>query len=361
MRILHVVNEVDNFGDGIVNVTVDLACTQASLGHQVSVVSSGGAFESLLAAHGITHHRANFTRTPAALREAYRVLREVLAAERPGVVHAHTMTPVVLLRLLRVTGHRRAAAHTSFLLVTTVHNEYQRGVLLMGLADVTVAVSQAVATGMRRRGVPGAKVRVVLNGTLGTPRRRPVAEIDPLPLGGRSIVALGAVSERKGADVLLNAFIRLAPDRPDLHLWYVGNVDWVDIQRRASGLEFAERIHFPGLERQPARYLKSATAFALASRRDPFPLVLAEAREVGVAIVASAVDGIPEALDEGNAGVLVPVDDAAELAAQLGRIVDNPVLAAELATRSRSGIERYSVERMAGAYLDLYATHPQRC
>lgn len=355
MRILHVVNELDNFGDGIVNVTVDLACTQADLGHEVSVVSSGGAFEPLLAAHGVTHHRARFTRTPRVLRSAFRVLGEVVTAEHPSVVHAHTMTPVVLLRVLRAAGRWRGSSRRAFLLVTTVHNEYQRGVVLMGLADVTVAVSQAVAAEMRKRGVPAGKVRVVLNGTLGTPRRRPVAEIAPLPLGGRAIVALGAVSERKGADVLLEAFAQLAPDRPDLHLWYVGNVDWPDIPLRAGRLASAERIHFPGLEREPARYLKSATAFVLASRRDPFPLVLAEAREVGAAIVASAVDGVPEALDEGRAGVLVPVDDPAELAHQLAAVLDDPARVRELTARSRTGVERYSVQRMARDYLAVYS------
>ncbi|MDQ2722542.1 MAG: glycosyltransferase, partial [Actinomycetota bacterium] len=110
MRILHVVNELDNFGDGIVNVTVDLACTQADLGHEVSVVSSGGAFEPLLAAHGVTHHRARFTRTPRVLRSAFRVLGDVVTAERPNVVHAHTMTPVVLLRVLRAVGRWRGTS-----------------------------------------------------------------------------------------------------------------------------------------------------------------------------------------------------------------------------------------------------------
>src|SRR5437868_2017328 len=55
MRIMHVLNHVDEAGNGIVNAAVDLACHQAAAGHGVWVISAGGAYESLLSDFAITH------------------------------------------------------------------------------------------------------------------------------------------------------------------------------------------------------------------------------------------------------------------------------------------------------------------
>ena len=57
LRILHVLNTVRELGNGIINTAMDLAWGQARLGHDVSVASAGGEFESRLAAWGVEHHQ----------------------------------------------------------------------------------------------------------------------------------------------------------------------------------------------------------------------------------------------------------------------------------------------------------------
>ena len=78
----------------------------------------------------------------------------------------------------------------------------------------------------------------------------------------------------------------------------------------AAKTGYGDRIAFFGYQADPRRFLLGSDIFVLASHADPAPLVLAEARDCGCAIVATEVGGIPEMLDRGKAGILVPVEAA---------------------------------------------------
>lgn len=353
MRIMHVVNELVDNGNGIVNVAVDLACTQSADGHDVSVVSRGGDYVELVTRTGVTHHDLPLELSARGVAASRRSMREILRANDPDIVHSHTLMPAGLLFAIRAED-RFARRGPHYRLVTTVHNEYQRGAFLMGASDLTVSVSTAVDEAMGRRHVPASRRSVVHNGVIGSPRRRAFADVAPAEIEGRSILALGAVSHRKGSDVLVSAFEKVADDYPDLSVYFVGNPDWTEEVQRAKTLPCADRIHFVGLDREPARYLKAVTMMVLPSRRDPFPLVLLEAREAGVPIVASRVDGIPEALAHGEAGRLFPVGDADALAGEIRALLDSDSDRAALAKRSGTDIEQFTVRRMTDDYVDLY-------
>ena len=94
--------------------------------------------------------------------------------------------------------------------------------------------------------------------------------------------------------------------------------------------------------------------FALASHADPGPLVLAEAREAGCAIIATSVDGIPEMLDGGKAGILVPPKRPDLFANAIVKVLTDAALLANLRARSRSNVGYFSVNRVANDYLAIY-------
>jgi glycosyltransferase involved in cell wall biosynthesis len=238
--------------------------------------------------------------------------------------------------------------------VATIHNEYQRGVGLMGLADAVVGVSHAVTEAMVARRVPRRRTWTVLNGTIGSPRRMEVGSL-PIPrLSRPAVVAVGAVSHRKGVDIVLDAFGQLLDTVPNAHLYFVGHPDWTEFVEESSHRPYASQVHFEGFVAQPQVYMTSADVFVLASRRDPFPLVLLEALESGCAIVASTADGIPEALGNGDAGLLSPVGDAAALAGHLQAVLTDPELAERLRRSALQAARTFTVERMSEDYLHLY-------
>lgn len=347
MHVLHILNHVLEAGNGIVNVAVDLACLQAQAGCKVGVASAGGGYEKLLMQHGVKHFKLDQTRKPIELIEAARGYRAIVKEFDPNIVHAHMMTGVVLASTLRF--------QSQYALVSTVHNEFQRSAVLMGLADRVIAVSKAVADSMVRRGIPEQKLRVISNGTLGSPRTCQLKECVPVTLKHPAIVTVAGMYKRKGIAELVAAFAQIAADFPTAHLYLVGDgPDRELFEAQAQNTPVSNRIHFERFQAQPQRYLMAADIFVLASHRDPSPLVIPEAREAGCAIVATRVDGIPEALDGGKAGILVPAADSHALAAALTELLNEPPILHAWKDKARQNIERLTATRVHQETLAVY-------
>ncbi len=358
MRILHITNHVQKIGNGIVNVAVDLACLQTERSLDVAVASAGREYETLLANHGISHFKLDQSRTPVKMIKAAWRYREIIKEFQPDIVHAHMMTGVVLAGILKNSGQ--------YSLVSTVHNEFQRSAVLMGLADRVIAVSHAVADSMIRRGIPAKKLRVVANGTLNSPRHRKIQDYQPLPLHHPAITTVAGMYSRKGIGELIEAFNLIAKDFPKAHLYLVGDgPDRVIFETTINSKLFRDgglhkRIHFEGFQPvegfqpEPQRYMLSTDIFVLASHCESFGLVLTEAREAGCAIVASDVDGIPETLDYRQAGILVPPKDSQQLANALAQLLSDTKQLQKWKLRAKQNLERFSTARVNEETLNVY-------
>jgi glycosyltransferase involved in cell wall biosynthesis len=92
----------------------------------------------------------------------------------------------------------------------------------------------------------------------------------------------------------------------------------------------------------------------LASHRDPSPLVIPEAREAGCGIIASDVDGISEALDGGQAGLLVPPADSHALATALVKLLSDPNVLHRWKKQAQHNLERLKVARVNEETLTVY-------
>jgi len=347
MRIMHVVNDHRNLGNGIVNVAIDLACLQARAGHQVFIASAGGDFESLLLEHNVTCVPFKQQRTIWGMFRAALGFRQIINTVKPDVVHGHMMTGVVLARALRF-GNR-------FRLVSSVHNEFQRSATVMGIADVVIAVSEAVSVSMRRRGIPKRKLHVVRNGTIGSPRT--AGHTAAVDLAHPAIVSVAGLYERKGIADLLSAFEITAHRFPEAQLYIVGDgPQRKHFESLASESRWRSRIHFEGFKTNVKSYFQEADIFVLASHADPFPLVLAEAREAGCAIVATNIDGIPEALEHGRCGILVPPHNSSALATALTSLLEDRAVLSSWKAKSASNLAWLSAERVAAETMTVYET-----
>ncbi|MEM9979045.1 MAG: glycosyltransferase family 4 protein [Cyanobacteria bacterium P01_D01_bin.2] len=347
MRVLHILNHIQKVGNGIVNVAVDLACLQAQAGYEVSVISGGGEYETLLAQYKVTHFQLNQTRTWSNLTRAASQYRAIVQRVQPDIVHAHMMTGAVLARSLRLWNR--------YGLVATVHNEFQESAKLMGLADRVIAVSQAVSQSMQHRGIPPHKLRVVTNGTLESPRVGSLTDCPPARLQRPAITTVAGMNSRKGIAELIVAFEKVALDFPEAHLYLVGHgPEKEQFQAQARQTRVANRIHFEGFQSDPRTYLLSTDVFVLASHREPFGLVISEAREVGCAIVASRVDGIPEVLEQGRAGLLVPPGDPQALATTIAGLLKNSTKLNYWKAQAQKNLDWLNVTRVATETLGIY-------
>ena len=346
MRILHVLNHTGRL-NGNVHAAVDLACAQARLGHEVAMCSGGGDFDAVLRRHGVDILIVEQARKPATLVRATLAIGRLMRHWRADLVHAHMMTSAVLAYPgCKLTGTP---------LVTTLHNAFERSAILMALGTRVIAVSEAVGRSMRRRGVPASRLRVVLNGTIGS-ARQPWPAPPPEPLEHPCVLYVGGLHPRKGVGDLLDAFDIVYRSAPQARLYVVGEGPCeAEYRERAARLASRDAIRFCGATTDPRSYLLAADIFALPSHADPAPLVLSEAREAGCAIVATDVDGIPELLEHGRAGILVPVASPACLADALSQLILDPETLASWRSHSQINIETMSIARVAHSTLSVYA------
>jgi len=316
------------------------------MGHSVAIVSGGGAFEALFASYGVKYIVLKQRRTPSNLIKATYKLRSAISSFSPDIIHTHMTTSTGLAFLLR--------RFMKFKLVTTVHNEFEKAAVIMGLGDRVIAVSQAVADSMERRGVPKSKLRVVLNGTIGTPRLS--AELPPTKIFNRpAITFVGGLHPRKGVDDLITAFKTVCVSVPAAFLYLIGSGPYRHTyEELAKESGFGDRIQFCGCQADPRPYLLGSDLFVLASHAEPAGLVLTEAREAGCAIIATAVGGIPEMLDGGNAGVLVPPRRPDLLANAIIKVLNDKKVLAHMRESSRSNLERFTVDRASEECISVY-------
>jgi glycosyltransferase involved in cell wall biosynthesis len=347
MRILHIMNDVTSLGNGIVNTAVDLAIEQARQGHIVAIASAGGGYQPLLERSGVQHLRLDQSRQCAQLWRAALLFRRQLQCFKPDVVHAHMRTGLLLAWLWAQIYRFPLVAHT--------HNVHDRESILMGLAKRVIVVSQSVAQTMKKQRIPAKKIRVVLNRTLGSPRQPQLPDICPASLQGRSIVTVAGMNHRKGIAELIEAFEVVGAQFGDVHLYLVGDgPERTLFESQAQRSNWRDRIHFEGFQHTPQAYMLSADVFVLASRRESFGLVLIEARHVGCAIVASDIDGVAEALDGGEAGMLVPPQNPTALAEAFSKLLVSEDERHKWQERASQGIEAFHVSVMAREVESVY-------
>ena len=356
MRVLHILNDLSDRGNGIINTAVDLALEQARQGLTVAVASADGRYRTLLERSGIRHFDLNQSRRPIELVRAVRVLRSRLREFQPHIVHAHMRTGLLLAWLWR--------HFCDYSLVGHVHSVHDRESDLMGMAERVITVSESVGASMIARGIARKKIRVVLNRTLESPRMPPLRAIPPASLQRPAIVTVCGMNHRKGIAELLAAFEVVGHDIPNSHLYLVGDgPDRKEFERLAARSKWQGRIHFEGYQPLPQAYMLSADAFVLASRRESFGLVLIEARQAGCAIVATNVDGVAEALDGGRAGLLVAPGDVPALAHALCLILGSRNIRERWQCRATSGVDQFHIHRMAdeiqAVYEELRKGEPQ--
>jgi glycosyltransferase involved in cell wall biosynthesis len=168
-------------------------------------------------------------------------------------------------------------------------------------------------------------------------------------------LAVGKLQREKGHDILIKALAVLPTEnRPHAAVAGTGMLK-EDLERLAAAQGVSNRFHLLGFQKNVLGLLKSADFFVMPSRYEGFPIALLEAMALGKPIIAAAVNGIPEAIQDGVNGLLVPPEDEKALAAAIERLVADPREAARLgAAASTTYRERYTLARCCERITEVY-------
>ncbi len=240
------------------------------------------------------------------------------------------------------------------------------------VAATSAAAVVAVSEGMRADilsaypSIPPERTRVIYNG-IDTSEYAPDPSADVLSRyaidpGRPYVIFVGRITRQKGVPVLLRAASLLDPaaqlvlcagaaDTPELR---------DEVTSLVAGLQASRTGVFWIPEMLPKRdiiqLLSHATVFACPSVYEPLGIVNLEAMACGTAVVASRVGGIPEVVEGGVTGLLVPPDDTAALADALNTLLRDPVRAEAMGRAGRErAVKSFSWDTVAAQTAALYA------
>lgn len=220
--------------------------------------------------------------------------------------------------------------------------------------DGVVAISRKIADLLVEGGVHREKIRLIPSGIDPAPFQARKAE-EP----GRAPLRVGTVAvleERKGHLFLLEAAALLKQQGHRLKYRCAGAGSRRQrLERMALSLGLAEDVEFAGFVGDIPEFLSSIEVFVLPSLYEGLGVSVLEAMAAGLPVVATRAGGLPEIVDDGVTGLLVPHGDPQALARAVATLVCRPAMAREMGARGRERVLRdFTMEQMARRNEDYY-------
>jgi len=209
-----------------------------------------------------------------------------------------------------------------------------------------IAVSQEEARAARELGFNPERIHHIPNGT-----RYPSVSA-PATAPRRAIGFFGRLCRQKGADLLLRAVAGI-----DAEVYLHGNgEDEAALRGQCRHLRIGHRVHFMGgcPQRDVVETMREYAVIAVPSRWEGFPYVVLDAFAAGVPVVAARVGGIPDIVQDGINGVLVPSGDSPTLAAALTTLLNDPLRRQTLTTTAQKTLLSYTLRDMVDKTENVY-------
>jgi glycosyltransferase involved in cell wall biosynthesis len=171
------------------------------------------------------------------------------------------------------------------------------------------------------------------------------------------LISISRLSEEKGYRTLLKAVHRIKIEwNNDVRLFIVGEGPEKDnLMGLVREYGISDIVVFPGYMDNACKILKYFDIFVISSLTEGMPITLLEAMRAGMPIVATAVGGIPEALEGGKYGILVPPGNERVLAKNIVELYENNLLREELSRKTKIRFqEEFTVEKMEETYRAVY-------
>lgn len=234
--------------------------------------------------------------------------------------------------------------------------------LVLRWMDAVVAVSEAQAEKIRRASVPERLIRVIPN-AIGDEAFAPADKVHAEKLRGffaepprRIVGAAGRLSPEKGFDVLVAAAAQVLQRQPDTGFILFGAGPLrEDLVQQIKRLGLNGRFVLAGFRPDVTQFLAHLDLAVLASHTEGLPVFVLEACAAGIAVVATAVGGIPEVIEDGANGLLVPPGQPAALADKILALLGDDARRRLLGRRGRKKIrDQFLFTQQSERYQELF-------
>lgn len=219
-------------------------------------------------------------------------------------------------------------------------------------ADYWVGISKGICQHLIDGGMPADRVVHI-------PNFADEREVTPLPRNSFDtpvnkplLLAAGRLHENKGFDILLRALVEI----PEATLWLAGSgPEEASLKALCHELGLNARVRFLGWRNDVTALMRTADVFVCPSRHEGLGSIVMESWAHGCPIVATRSQGPGEVIDDGQTGLLTPIDDVAALAEAITRVLVAPDFRASLVSKASAHYaEYYSETVIVEAYRQLF-------
>lgn len=355
MRILH--TESSTGWGGQENRTLNELLTMRERGHTLAVVSRPGARILERAAEAGFATFAVDMRGAIDLPAIFR-LRSVMKRFRADIVNTHSGrdTQLAGMAARSIFGQRPCIVRTRHLALP-ITSKFTYSVL----PDHVVTVSRFVENYLVAAGVPRDRITTVATGVDFAHYDRSAVAGDlrselGLPPDALLIGTVAILRAKKGHADILDAVPAVLQRFPDAHFVFAGDgAQTANLKARIAADGLTERVHLLGLRRDVTNVLASLDVFVLPTHQEALGTAFIEAGAMGLPTVATNIDGVPEVVQDGRTGLLVPVMDGAAIAEALGKLLADPIYRQGMGANAAEFVRRkFSREVMAQGMERLY-------
>jgi glycosyltransferase involved in cell wall biosynthesis len=347
---------------GAEHVATSLACQLGRDRFETAVVSLfdpfPGGLEPLLEAQGV--RMWHLGKRPGLDLRIYPRLTRVFLEFAPNIIHTHSY-------VVRYSLPARLASRSGAM-VHTVHNLADREVELAGRVIHRLAVrcgmrTVAVAAEVARsvRAVYGRDPEATIPNGIETDRfRQPGARSDWRRANGfvdtdLIVTSVARLEPQKNPLGLIESFADAARGVPRAHLVMAGDGALRSAARHhAARCGVVERVHVLGARTDIPDLLSASDIFVLASLWEGHPVSVMEAMAAGLPVIATAVGGVPELVEDDVTGILAPVGDGRSLAGAIAALLENACLRRRLGGDARERSNRFDNRAMVASYAGLF-------
>lgn len=360
MKILYGITK-SNFG-GAQRYVFELAREARRLGHQVTVLcGQRGTLVERLEAEKIRVITLEKLERDISLIKEIRSLIEItkiLNKEKPDVFHVNSSKMGGLGSLAGRLAKVKMIVFTAHSWTFNEPRSWWQKILIkffvwltILLSHKTICVSEKNKKDVADWILMGKKLTVIHNGiqTFGFRERRE-REVDILTVG-----AVAELHKIKGIDILLEAWSKfIKRHQGKLLIWGDGE-ERGNLENMAKKLDIYSSVKFEGFVDNARSRLKDFDIFCMPSRSEGLPYALLEAGLAGLAVIATEVGGIPEIIDSGTTGILIPKDNSETLFSSLLLLAKDRKLRERLGTNLKQVVEKnFSLEIMVRKTLATY-------
>jgi glycosyltransferase involved in cell wall biosynthesis len=372
--VVHVITQLELGGAQQNTLTTLARLDRARFAPQL-VCGVGGMLDDEARALGVpVHFLPELVRPVSPLRDerarrAITAILEPLAAAGPVVVHTHSSKAGILGRHAAVVAKARPVVHTVH---GFGHEALPAGpVRAIGLllerrcarrTDAFLSVSRAnIERGRQLRLFGDRPVHLVRSGIdiaefARAPQLRDAARAAlGIPAGAPLVGLIGNLKPQKAPLDFVALAAEVARARPEARFVLAGDGELrPEVERAVAAAGLQSRFALLGWRRDVAALLGALDVLVLTSRWEGLPRVCPQAMAAGKPIVATAVDGVPEAVVEGRNGYLFQPGDVPRAAAAVLRILGDASLAARLGAAGRAAVEEFDERRMVAEQERIY-------